>query len=437
MKAMNCPGHMLVFASDVRSYRDLPLRFHEQTPLHRNEASGVLSGLTRVRQFSQDDAHCFVMESQIGEEVERLLRLVQRVYGDFGLRSGVKLVDAAGGVPRRDRDVGPRRGGAEARARRGRRAVHGQRGRRRLLRPEDRLRRHRRDRPQVAVRDDPARLPDAAAVRPEVHGRRQRRASSRRHPPRDLRRLRAVHRAADRALRRRVPAVARTGAGDGAPNCRPPRRLRGRSVERRLADAGLRVTLDERQEKVGTARSAKRSCRRSVHAGGRRSRSARPRVGARDGSSPRRRCRRCARSRVSSSTARARIEPRGGGSSVRPGHPRPRHDDRVRINERIRVREGAGHRCTGGGSGIIAPQHALRIAREESLDLVEVSASGGSARLAGIMATGAFGTGAEPAADPEAPEDDRGRGDQVRPRSMNTTTSSESASSASWPTATR
>jgi threonyl-tRNA synthetase len=95
-KAMNCPGHMLVFASEVRSYRDLPLRFHEQTALHRNEASGVLSGLTRVRQFSQDDAHCFVMESQIGEEVERLLHLVKRVYGDFGLSYEVKLATRPG-----------------------------------------------------------------------------------------------------------------------------------------------------------------------------------------------------------------------------------------------------------------------------------------------------------------------------------------------------
>ncbi|HUR34279.1 MAG TPA: threonine--tRNA ligase [Vicinamibacterales bacterium] len=91
LKAMNCPGHMLVFGSQVRSYRDLPLRLHEQTPLHRNEASGVLSGLTRVRQFSQDDAHCFVMESQIADEVEQLLRLVQRVYGDFGLQYRVLL----------------------------------------------------------------------------------------------------------------------------------------------------------------------------------------------------------------------------------------------------------------------------------------------------------------------------------------------------------
>ena len=91
VKAMNCPGHMLVFASQVRSYRDLPLRLHEQTPLHRNEASGVLSGLTRVRQFSQDDAHCFVTQEQIGEEVERLLGLVQQVYADFGLTFDAKL----------------------------------------------------------------------------------------------------------------------------------------------------------------------------------------------------------------------------------------------------------------------------------------------------------------------------------------------------------
>jgi threonyl-tRNA synthetase len=91
MKAMNCPGHFLVFASEGRSYRDLPLRLHEQTPLHRNEASGVLSGLTRVRQLSQDDAHCFVMESQISDEVERLLQLMKRVYNDFGLPYSVRL----------------------------------------------------------------------------------------------------------------------------------------------------------------------------------------------------------------------------------------------------------------------------------------------------------------------------------------------------------
>jgi threonyl-tRNA synthetase len=91
LKAMNCPGHFLIYRSEGRSYKDLPIRYHEQTPLHRNEASGVLSGLTRVRQFSQDDGHCFVMESQIGDEVTELLRLVQRVYGDFGFTPEMKL----------------------------------------------------------------------------------------------------------------------------------------------------------------------------------------------------------------------------------------------------------------------------------------------------------------------------------------------------------
>jgi threonyl-tRNA synthetase len=69
----------------------LPLRIHEQSVLHRMEASGVLSGLTRVREFIMDDAHIFLREDQIGEEVERLLRLVRRVYDDFGLTTEMKL----------------------------------------------------------------------------------------------------------------------------------------------------------------------------------------------------------------------------------------------------------------------------------------------------------------------------------------------------------
>ena len=91
LKPMNCPGQMLLFGSEVRSYRDLPLRIHEQSVLHRMEASGVLSGLTRVREFIMDDAHIFLREDQIGEEVERLLRLVQRVYDDFRLTPEMTL----------------------------------------------------------------------------------------------------------------------------------------------------------------------------------------------------------------------------------------------------------------------------------------------------------------------------------------------------------
>ena len=91
-------GHDLVEQQQARArgqcHADLQqalLRRRDFGRLHRYERAGVTHGLTRVRQFSQDDAHCFVMESQIAEEVERLLRLVQRVYGDFGLAFEPKL----------------------------------------------------------------------------------------------------------------------------------------------------------------------------------------------------------------------------------------------------------------------------------------------------------------------------------------------------------
>ncbi|HEV8483421.1 MAG TPA: threonine--tRNA ligase [Blastocatellia bacterium] len=84
-KPMNCPAQMLIFGSRRRSYRELPLRMSEQSVLHRNERAGSLAGLTRVRQFQQDDAHIFITEDQIGEEFNRLLGLVDRVYKAFGM----------------------------------------------------------------------------------------------------------------------------------------------------------------------------------------------------------------------------------------------------------------------------------------------------------------------------------------------------------------
>src|SRR5439155_190884 len=83
-KPMNCPSHYLFYQMKRRSYRELPLRLHTQDVLHRNEATGVLSGLTRVRQFQQDDAHILLMESQIADEVARLTQLIAKVYGAFG-----------------------------------------------------------------------------------------------------------------------------------------------------------------------------------------------------------------------------------------------------------------------------------------------------------------------------------------------------------------
>ena len=134
LKAMNCPGHYLLYSTEKHSYREMPIRFHEQTPLHRNEASGVLGGLTRVRQFSQDDGHCFVMESQIASEVEALLRLIQGIYADFGLGYTAKLATRPEKFIGEVALVGPRRGGLEGGAREGRPGLHDQCRRRRVLR---------------------------------------------------------------------------------------------------------------------------------------------------------------------------------------------------------------------------------------------------------------------------------------------------------------
>ncbi|SLM37951.1 threonyl-trna synthetase [Lasallia pustulata] len=85
LKPMNCPGHCLLFKSQKRSYKDLPIRYADFSPLHRNEASGALSGLTRVRRFHQDDGHIFCRPSQVREEIESTLEFVGLVYGTFGL----------------------------------------------------------------------------------------------------------------------------------------------------------------------------------------------------------------------------------------------------------------------------------------------------------------------------------------------------------------
>jgi threonyl-tRNA synthetase len=85
LKPMNCPWHMVIFGSRRRSYRELPLRLAEQSVLHRNERAGALAGLTRVRQFQQDDSHIFITEDQIGDEVSRLLDLLGRIYRGFGM----------------------------------------------------------------------------------------------------------------------------------------------------------------------------------------------------------------------------------------------------------------------------------------------------------------------------------------------------------------
>jgi threonyl-tRNA synthetase len=91
MKAMNCPGHMLLFGSKLRSYRELPVRYAEPTPLHRNELTGTLHGLLRVRMVTQDDAHIFCTEEQIQDEIAGVVDYARYLYELFGMTASAEL----------------------------------------------------------------------------------------------------------------------------------------------------------------------------------------------------------------------------------------------------------------------------------------------------------------------------------------------------------
>jgi threonyl-tRNA synthetase len=84
LKPMNCPGHLLIFKQGIKSYRDLPLRYGEFGQCHRNEPTGGLHGIMRVRAFTQDDGHIFCTEDQILDECTAFTALLQKVYKDFG-----------------------------------------------------------------------------------------------------------------------------------------------------------------------------------------------------------------------------------------------------------------------------------------------------------------------------------------------------------------
>jgi len=91
MKAMNCPGHMILFGSKLRSYRELPVRYAEPAPLHRNEITGTLHGLLRVRHVTQDDAHIFCTEEQIQGEIAAVVDYARYLYELFGMSASAEL----------------------------------------------------------------------------------------------------------------------------------------------------------------------------------------------------------------------------------------------------------------------------------------------------------------------------------------------------------
>ena len=117
LKPMNCPGHMLLFGSQLRSYRDLPLRYAESSTLHRNEPTGTLHGLLRVRHVTQDDAHIFCTREQIEQEIFGCLDYAAFLYDLFGMERALRALDPAGQQARDRRGVGLHRERAPVRAR--------------------------------------------------------------------------------------------------------------------------------------------------------------------------------------------------------------------------------------------------------------------------------------------------------------------------------
>ncbi len=214
IKPMNCPGHILIFNSDLRSYRELPLRYGEFGACHRNEPSGALHGIMRVRAFTQDDGHIFCMPEHIRSECTDFNRIALAVYRDFGFTDVAIKIALRPEKRLGSDDQWDRAEAALREALRGlRRRVDRAPGRRGVLRPEDRVPPEGLDRPVLAVRHDAGRLPDARAARRRVRGRGQHPSGPGDAAPGDRRVARAVHRHPDRAPCWCIPGVA--GADPG------------------------------------------------------------------------------------------------------------------------------------------------------------------------------------------------------------------------------
>ena len=258
---MNCPGHMLLFGSRSalvprsaaslrgvvdaapRRARRRPARPAACAPHHAGRRPHLLHAPTRSRTRSS-----------------RCLDFASYLYDLFGLEARFELStrpdDKVGTDEEWDFTEGALKSALE------RRGIEyaAQRGRRRLLRPEDRPAHDRRPRPLVADGDDPARRDHAAALRPHLHGARQPGAHAVRHPPCAARLARALHRHPHRALRRRVPVLARAGAGAGAAGRRGAHR--GAHGDRRAARerraTGSTSASRPRRSASGSARPSSR-----------------------------------------------------------------------------------------------------------------------------------------------------------------------------------
>src|SRR5262249_833930 len=235
LKPMNCPESTLVYRHALRSYRDLPLRYADMGRLHRNERSGTLTGLMRVRQFTQDDAHIYCRLDQIQDEITTLLELIREWYKTFVLEPFFKLSTRPEKSLGTDAQWQAAEGALQDALRANGLAVELNPGDGTVYGPkidvdvQDPLRRRWRG-AEVEGGDDAGRLPAAGPVRARV--RRQRRAGQApgHDPPGDLRLVRALRRRAGRALRRGLSDLARPGPGARLADQREAHRLRARGA---------------------------------------------------------------------------------------------------------------------------------------------------------------------------------------------------------------
>ena len=241
LKPMNCPGHILIYRSRLHSYRELPIRYSEFGTVYRFERSGVLHGLTRVRGFTQDDAHLFCTPEQLQGEFEQTLDEALRLMKAFGFTEFEYVLSTREERSRRDRCRSPKRRSA----RRWRRTScpSDRRGRRRVLRAQARHQRARRDRPQVAARHRAGRLHPARALRAEVPRRRRARPHAGDDSPRARRARWSVSSASSSSI----------SAAHSPPGSRPSRRCSRRYPS-------IRSSTPQRWRRKLTARaSASRS----------------------------------------------------------------------------------------------------------------------------------------------------------------------------------
>ena len=251
LRPMNCPGACLVFGADRHSYRELPLRLAEFGQVSRYEREGVLHGLLRVRAFTQDDAHVYCTPEQIADEVAAICEAIDELYARFGFEDvRVEL------STRPEKSIGTDEQWEQAEAALGEALeqpgprVRAQPRRRRLLRAEDRLPRHRRARPLLAVRHLPARLLHARALRPHLH-----------RPDDEQRRPVMIHRALLGSMERFAGILIEHYAGRFPAWLAPVQAIvlpvadrhadYAQQVAEQLRELGVRVAVDDRSESIG------------------------------------------------------------------------------------------------------------------------------------------------------------------------------------------